>query len=105
MHIIDKNSYSRDQIYGKNTPICLDEIEGRANARTALKFLAIDNKYDVIATGSLLGLHYKEIKSIPVGYEKHINMYPLDFEEFLWGLGQSEESIELLKEQFRKKLK
>lgn len=89
----------------KNTLICLDEIEECANARTALKFLAIDNKYDVIATGSLLGLHYKEIKSIPVGYEKHINMYPLDFEEFLWGLGQSEESIELLKEQFRKKVK
>lgn len=108
MHIIDKKmSYFIPGIkfIEKNTLICLDEIEECANAMTALKFLAIDNKYDVIATGSLLGLHYKEIKSIPVGYEKHINMYPLDFEEFLCGLGQSEESIELLKEQFRKKVK
>ncbi len=88
-----------------NTLICLDEIEECPNARTALKFLALDDKYDVIATGSLLGLHYKEIVSIPVGYEKHINMYPLDFEEFLWGLGQTKESISLLKENFINKNK
>ena len=66
MHIIDKKiAIPRIKFIEKNTLICLDEIEECANARTALKFLAIDNKYDVIATGSLLGLHYKEIKSIP----------------------------------------
>ena len=57
-----------------NTLICLDEIEECPKARTALKFLASDDKYDVIVTSSLLGLHYKEIVSIPVGYEKHINI-------------------------------
>lgn len=42
---------------------------------------------DVIASGSLLGLYYKEVSSYPVGYERIVDLYPLDFEEFLWGVG------------------
>lgn len=89
----------------KDTLIFLDEIQHCPNARTALKFLAEDNKYDVIASGSLLGLHYKEIISIPVGYEMQIEMYSLDFEEFLWASGVSEEVINGLKKYFDDKNK
>ena len=88
-----------------DTLIFLDEIQHCPNARTAIKFLAIDDKYDVISSGSLLGLHYKEIVSIPVGYEKQIKMYSLDFEEFLWAYGYNEKAIVNLKEYFDKKEK
>lgn len=73
------------------TCLILDEIQECPGARTALKFFQIDGRYDVIATGSLLGVRgYRDndgYNSIPVGYEQHINMYPLDFEEFLWANG------------------
>ena len=73
------------------TCLILDEIQECPGARTALKFFQIDGRYDVIATGSLLGVRgYRDndgFNSIPVGYEQHINMYPLDFEEFLWANG------------------
>lgn len=88
-----------------NTLIFLDEIQDCPNARTALKFLALDNRYDVIASGSLLGLHYREIASIPVGYERTMEMYSLDFEEFLWAMGKSPESLSALGGFFAKKEK
>lgn len=88
-----------------NTLIFLDEIQDCPNARTALKFLAIDDRYDVIASGSLLGLHYKEIASIPVGYERTLEMYSLDFEEFLWAVGKSEKTLSVLREYFERKEK
>ncbi len=88
-----------------DTLIFLDEIQECPNARTALKFLAIDNRYDVIASGSLLGINYKDIKSIPVGYEKQIEMYALDFEEFLWAVGVNEKAIDYIRDHYKKKEK
>lgn len=95
------------------TLIFLDEIQKCANARTALKFLAEDGRYDVIASGSLLGLAYgmdddvevEMVESVPVGYEKQLMMYSLDFEEFLWAYGYGEDTIEYLKSFFDKKEK
>ena len=80
------------------TIIILDEIQHCPNARTSLKFFKTDGRYDVIATGSLLGVsgYGDEELSIPVGYEEIIEMYPLDFEEFLWANGISEQVIDLL---------
>lgn len=82
-----------------NTLIFIDEIQSCPNARTALKFLAIDGdgKYDVIASGSLLGINYKEVSSFPVGYERQVEMHSLDFEEFLWAIGVSPETIDYVK--------
>lgn len=81
------------------TIIILDEIQECPEARTALKFFKMDGRFDVIGTGSLLGVRgYKEKPvSVPVGYETVIEMYPLDFEEFLWANGISEDIIKMLK--------
>ncbi|MCD8006184.1 MAG: ATP-binding protein [Oscillospiraceae bacterium] len=80
------------------TVLVLDEIQECPEARTALKFFRTDGRYDVIGTGSLLGVrgYGKEPKSVPVGSETLITMYPLDFEEFLWANGISEDVISLL---------
>lgn len=82
------------------TVLVLDEIQECPDARTALKFFKLDGRFDVIATGSLLGVkgYGKEPKSIPVGYETIIDMYPLDFEEFLWANEIDEKIISLLKQ-------
>jgi len=80
------------------TVLILDEIQDCPEARTALKFFRMDGRYDVIGTGSLLGVkgYGKEPKSIPVGSETVIDMYPLDFEEFLWANGIAAPVIEML---------
>ncbi|MCR5344426.1 MAG: ATP-binding protein [Lachnospiraceae bacterium] len=75
------------------TLIFLDEIQECEEAITSLKFWALDDRYDVIASGSLLGIDYKRASSYPVGYVDYIKMYGLDFEEFLWGLGLSEDIV------------
>ena len=81
------------------TVLVLDEIQDCPEARTALKFFRDDGRYDVIGTGSLLGVkgYGKEPKSVPVGAETVIDMYPLDFEEFLWANGIEVPVIEMLK--------
>ena len=94
-------------IEGK-TCIILDEIQECKEARTALKSFHIDGRFDVIATGSLLGVKgYGQTKkedigqdSVPVGYETVIDMYPLDFEEFLWANGISPAVIDFVKSCF-----
>ena len=83
-----------------DTLIFLDEIQHCPNARTAIKFLAIDDRYDIISSGSLLGLHYSDIVSVPVGYETPIDMYSLDFEEFLWAYGYDDAAVQTLREYF-----
>ena len=102
------------QFVPNETCIILDEIQDCPEARTSLKFFHEDGRYDVIATGSLLGvqgygqdqkrrrirnsaLQEKGSNSVPVGYEEIVEMYPLDFEEFLWANNMSEEVIEALK--------
>lgn len=97
-------------IKGK-TCIILDEIQECKEARTALKSFHIDGRFDVIATGSLLGVKgYGGIKnkkeeegqdSVPVGYETMIDMYPLDFEEFLWANGIGDTVIDSVKSCFK----
>lgn len=84
----------------RDTLLFFDEIQECPNARTALKFLALDNRYDVIASGSLLGLHYREMTSIPVGYERTMEMFSLDFEEFLWAIGKNPDAIAELRKFF-----
>ena len=101
-----------------DTCFIFDEIQECPEARTSLKFFKEDGRFDVIATGSLLGvqgygdekkkqlrkqMEQKEpgINSVPVGSEDIIEMYPLDFEEFLWANGLSESVIETLRKCYR----
>lgn len=91
-----------------DTLIFLDEIQCCGNARTAIKFLAQDFRFDVISSGSLLGLTYGEDDddstetpaSIPVGYESRITMHSLDFEEFLWAIGYQSNAIAILRDYY-----
>lgn len=89
----------------RDTLLFFDEIQECPNARTALKFLALDNRYDVIASGSLPGLYYREMTSIPVGYERTMEMFSLDFEEFLWAIGKNLDAIAELRKFFDGKAK
>ena len=76
------------------TIIIFDEIAEQPDITTALKFFAIDKRYDVICSGSLLGIHYKRIHSLSVGYKTDYNMYSLDFEEFLWAKGFDDNTVD-----------
>ncbi len=92
------------EIVPGKTLIFLDEIQACENAITALKFLAMDNRFDCIASGSMLGIAYRRTKSFPVGYVERLEMNSLDFEEFCWANGMTEEAIGYLKEYFDKKV-
>lgn len=80
------------------TCLILDELQECPNARTALKFFHLDGRFDVVCTGSLLGIkgYREQVVSVPVGYETELEMYPLDFEEFLWANGIAASVIEQL---------
>lgn len=71
-----------------------DELQEFPEIATALKFFKIDGRYDVICSGSMLGINYQRIESNSVGYKTDYDMYSLDFEEFLWAKGYSEQAIE-----------
>lgn len=88
---------SLEFIPGK-TLIFFDEIQKCINAATSLKSFKIDGRFDVICSGSLMGLSYKEIESVSTGHKIDYTMYSMDFEEFLWALGYKEEQIESLYE-------
>ena len=88
------------------TVIIFDEIQECQNARASLKVFVEDGRYDVIATGSLLGIkgyNKKGSKGVPIGYEKMLHMYPLDFEEFLWAKGVKDDVIDIVKKCFKEK--
>ena len=80
------------------TVIFFDEIQEFPDIATSLKFFNIDGRFDVICSGSLLGINYKRIESNSVGYKTDYNMHSLDFEEFLWAKGYNDDVInEMLK--------
>jgi len=79
-----------------NLLIFLDEIQSCPEARVSLKPFSIDGRFDVIASGSLLGLNQKEVSSYPVGYVTPVEMRSLDFEEFLWAFGISDDNIKYI---------
>ncbi len=88
------------QFIPHKTILVFEEIGDCPLARTSLKSFALDKRYAVIATGSLLGVlnFRKEAKiDVPTGYERIIHMTSMDFEEFLWANGLSQENIEILK--------
>ncbi len=92
--------FPEKKILPGKTLIFFDEIQECPDAITSLKFWAIDNRYDVIASGSLLGCDYKRASSYPVGYVDFLQMHGIDFEEFLWGINITEDMIASLQSYF-----
>lgn len=97
--------YPQKKIEPENTLIFFDEIQECPEAITSLKFWTLDKKFDVIASGSLLGIDYNRASSYPVGYVEYIKMFGLDFEEFLWASNINEEMIKTLYENFKNRQK
>ena len=80
------------------TVILFDEIQDNPDVATTLKAFKIDGRYDVICSGSMLGINYKKIHSNSVGAKTDYEMYSMDFEEFLWAKGYSQEQIDSILE-------
>lgn len=77
----------------QKTLIFFDEITEFPEIATSLKFFKTDGRFDVICSGSMLGINYKKIESNSVGYKSDYTMYSMDFEEFLWAKGYAEDTI------------
>ena len=90
------------------TVIIFDELQECANARSSIKPFMIDGRYDIIATGSLIGLrgyNKKKSKGVPTGFEYTITMYPMNFEEYLYAKGINEDLLDYIKTCFSKREK
>lgn len=74
-----------------NTIFFFDEFQACPNCATSLKFFKLDGRFDVICSGSLMGISYREIESNSVGYKEDYEMHSMDFEEFLWAKGYNDE--------------
>ncbi len=92
--------YPERRLMPQETLIFLDEIQECPEAITSLKFWSMDGRYDVIASGSLLGIDYHRASSYPVGYVEYLHLSALDFEEFLWARGVQSDLIDKLREMF-----
>lgn len=86
----------------KDTLIFIDEIQVYPHLLTLLKFLAQDNKFTYVASGSLLGVTLSETTSIPMGSIRKVRMFPLDFEEFLYANGMNSTAIASLKSKYER---
>ena len=75
-------AYLKTTLPPGETLVLLDEIQECPRARTAIKFLVEDGRFDYVETGSLLGVRTKEVPSYPVGFEESFRMYPLTFAEY-----------------------
>lgn len=87
----------------EDTLIFLDEIQSYPHLMTMLKFLNEDGKYRYIASGSQLGVALAQTPSVPIGSVAIQQMYPLDFEEFLWAMGCGKETVEAIRQKFEAK--
>lgn len=96
MLMLMKFRFPEKEFIPRKTLIFLDEIQECPEAITSLKFWALDNRFDIIASGSLLGVDYKRPSSYPVGYVDYLKMHGLDFEEFLWGMGENKTEVKNL---------
>lgn len=93
-------AYLRVPLKPGNTLVLLDEIQECPAARTAIKFLVEDGRFDYVETGSLLGVKTAQVPSYPVGFERNLQMFPLDFEEFCYAVGVQPQTVDLLRDCF-----
>jgi predicted AAA+ superfamily ATPase len=94
--IINLSAQGFEPFESGKTLVFFDEIQSCPAARTAIKFLVEDGRFDFIESGSLLGVNYKDASLYPVGFEEQIDMFTLDFEEFLRANGVSSDVVEVI---------
>lgn len=82
------------KIIPNKTLLFFDELQKCPDCATSLKSFCQDRRFDVICSGSLMGIYYEEIESNAVGYKEDYDMFSMDFEEFLWAKGYSKEQLE-----------
>ncbi len=96
------SSYYNTKLYNRESIIIFDEVQMFPKARAAIKYLVADGRYDYIETGSLMSIR-KNVKDITIpSEERHIRMYPMDFEEFLWAM-DNEMLMPVIRDCFEKK--
>ena len=96
------SSYYNIKLYNRESVIIFDEVQMFPKARAAIKYLVADGRYDYIETGSLMSIR-KNVKDITIpSEERHIRMYPMDFEEFLWAM-DNEMLMPVIRDCFEKK--
>ena len=91
------------ELHERESVIILDEVQLQPMARQAIKHLVKDHRYDYIETGSLISVRYKSKNIIIPSEETKVNMYPMDYEEFRWAMGDSA-TVPLLRSAFEKKM-
>lgn len=101
--IMNLSAMGFGQFVEGETLVFFDEIQSCPNARTAIKFLVEDGRFDYVESGSLLGINYRDVSSYPVGYEHQVEMYALDFEEFLWANGVGTDVVDMLRHCYTEK--
>ncbi len=101
--ILNLTAFTGEALIPGETLIFFDEIQECPNARTAIKFLVEDGRFDYAESGSLLGVQYKLVKSYPVGFEHRIQMYPMTFEEFCVANGVQQKILDYLRECYESK--
>lgn len=94
------SAIAEKELIPNKTLIFLDEIQEFSEIITYIKFLVEQTDYDFILSGSLLGVELKNVRSVPVGYLDTVELYPLDFEEYIVARGISEELINIVKQAF-----
>lgn len=90
------NLDGRHRFVPGGTLIVFDEVQEFPDIATSLKFFKIDGRYDVIISGSLLGVHYKKVSSLSVGHQEDFEMRSMDFEEYLWARGRDDGFVEMI---------
>ena len=98
------SSYAGGKLVKDGTLVFFDEVQECPEAITFVKFLVEDGSYQYIFSGSLLGIELKNIRSVPVGYMDEVEMFPLDFEEFLCANGYDAESLKSVRDDFKKQV-
>lgn len=96
------SNYYQVKLYPRETLIIFDEVQEFPRARGAIKYLVADGRYDYIETGSLMSIKKNVQDALIPSEEHHVNLYPMDFEEFLWALGD-DMLMQFIKERFEKK--
>lgn len=100
--LMQLTTYKSTPLVEKKTLLFFDEVQKCPQVLTALKVFALDGRFDVIASGSMLGIIMHEVSSFPVGYVESLYLKPMSFKEFLWAKGYSDDLILKFKEYFDK---